>query len=222
MAPLPSARASRGSRRAPLLALLCACSGSEPAAPALGTSPGPSGRAALYAEIDAGPTPDRRAALALALVGREADRDLEGTFLRVGALQPELRALLSDPAAAAPDGGGESPADRARRLLAAWGDPLATPPLAASEAKSGRPEGLAAATPEALCQAFAEGWFGAGDGEARGGCATPVRSPDGDHALLTLFDGGGDFSYTQTVSAVRRSGAWILLDTVVVQWGHGG
>jgi hypothetical protein len=173
----------------------------------------------LLAAVAREPQTERRVWRLLEIVGNRPGSSLDpvAVFAGLGALRPDLRALVASRAFERPDDRNEAPADRARQLLAWWADPADADLLAGwlEKQRGFRPvtPALAAASEVEVCAQWAAEHFqreGVASRPPWHDCAAVATDPSGTRMLLRFDVRYAYWGYSQLLVAVREAGAWRL------------
>lgn len=165
------------------------------------------------------PQPERRVWQLLEIVGNRPGSSLDpvAVFAGLGALRPDLRALVASRAFERLDDMNDAPADRARELLAWWADPADADLLAGwlEKRRGFRPvtSTLAAASEGEVCSHWAKEHFqreGVASRPPWHNCSAVVTDPSGTRMLLRFDVRYAYWGYNQLLVTVREAGAWRL------------
>ena len=170
---------------------------------------------ACFAAIRAEPDRSRRVSMLLDMVGTRqmGSPELPLLYPRLGALREDLLAIAQSASFAAKDDRGESPAERARRLLIFWFDPADEPLIRKWVAQSPgrlRLEDKSAATIEAVCAAYADWHFGHKKERTFNRFSEPLFGPDKDHALVEFEVRYADWGYSEYLVLLKQKDRWAL------------
>jgi hypothetical protein len=173
----------------------------------------------LLAAVASEPQPERRVWRLLEIVGNRPGSSLDpvAVFAGLGALRPELRALVASRAFERQDDMNDAPADRARELLAWWADPADAGLLAGwlKKQRGFRPvtSKLAAASEGEVCAQWAKEHFQRERVASHPPwhvCSAVITDPSGTRMLLRFDVRYAYWGYNQLLVAVREAGAWRL------------
>jgi len=181
----------------------------------------------LQTAVTAEPQPERRVWLLLEIVGNRPSSTLDpiAVFAGIGDLRSDLRALVASRAFERQDDMNDAPADRARQLLAWWGDPADADLLTGwiEKQKFFRASLAAISAPSAfeVCSRWAEEHFrheGVADHPPWHTCSPVSTDPSGTHTLLRFQVRYAYWGYSQLVVAIRENDGWHLRR--VADWEH--
>jgi hypothetical protein len=170
--------------------------------------------AAVAAEKD----PERRLEGVLELVAaREmSDLGIDKVFPYIGKLRDDLKTIIATRAFGRKDDRRESPADRALRLLAFWGDPadeaLVAPWLKDNVHVAPPPQPIAGATIEEACRRYADAHFGNKPADQRtlSVFGKPLYSLEKDRALIVFNVEYAYWGYSKYLVLVKEGDSWRL------------
>ena len=164
--------------------------------------------AAVLAEKD----PERRLEGVLEIVASRqmSDLGIEQVFPYIGKLRADLRTIIAARVFDRKDDGGESPADRARWLLAYWADPadeaVVEPWMKDNAYIAPAPPEIVGATIEDACRRYADAFFGNEPANQRtlSNFSNPRYSLEKDRALIEFSVHYLNWGFSQYLVLVKE------------------